>query len=146
MVSGSKQVILRSAYTHTNSYPAEPKFVLSVQKGTKYFSHTHFNHTDYTKYIQTYSKAISHWTIYKYKYTLAICLHVKGKFNTMNINFKTKKKKTHANLVHQSNTFYCITSAFIEILHTMIYSHQWNKTVHTGNVLGLPICALTCYS
>jgi len=29
----------------------------------------------------------------------------------------------------------------------MIYSHQWNKIVHTGNVLGLTSCVLTtCYS
>jgi hypothetical protein len=25
----------------------------------------------------------------------------------------------------------------------MIFRHQWNKTVHTGNILGLPNCVLT---
>jgi len=33
MISGSQQVILGSAYTHTNSYPADPNFEFSVQKG-----------------------------------------------------------------------------------------------------------------
>lgn len=59
MISGTQQVILRSTYAQTNSYPADPNFVLNVQKGIKYFSGTHFNHTDYTKYVQTYLEATS---------------------------------------------------------------------------------------
>ena len=89
MISGSQQVILRSAYTHTNSYPADTNFVLSVQKGIKHFSRTHFNHTDYAKYVETYLEAASQWRVYKYR--LATCLHVKGKFNTIKIHRKILK-------------------------------------------------------